>query len=424
MRAFGHIHQGAVQPSVMKKMNQISLLALIREHGPISRAVLATLSRLSKPTVSAQVEALIQRGLVLETGRGQPGKRGGKKPTHLEFNADYGCLVVAEIDPLEIRVAVTDLKGSVIAKTQSNTEAHRGPADVVARLEQGVRDLLTRAGRTGNLCLIAVGAPGRVDAQRGVVLDAGNLFNWENVPIAGPLHKIFNAPVLVDNVVNLAALAEMHYGAAQGVADFVLVQHNTGIGCGVVLGGKLHNGSNWAAGEIAHFILDLNQAGKDWTPRGYLELQVGADRLAERMCHLNGSPGAGGELHALLNGLRQGDPVAKKIAAEVALQLGVAIAHVAATYDPSLVVLQGEIFPPLLAEIERVARRAVPWLPRLAISELGEDAAIQGAIVAARARAHEDIAKALSEGTNERPKPAEWPDPERKQPVRSDPAGR
>jgi glucokinase len=405
MKVLGQMSPRAIQPPVMKTMNRLSLLTLIMEHGPISRSGLAKLSRLSKPTVSAQVESLIRKRLVSETGAGESGRRGGKKPTHLEFNAAYGCLAVGEIDPLEIRLAVTDLKGSIIAQAQFRTEAQLGAASVTGRLKQGLGKLLKQSGRREQLCLIAIAAPGRVDVRRGVILEAGNIFNWENVPIADPLGSVFKTPVLVDNVVNLAALAEMEFGAAQGVEDFVLVRHDTGIGCGVVLGGKLHRGSNWAAGEIAHFILDLNQAGKDWTPRGYLELQVGADRLSEKMkrAHefretlprfLDGD----GELAALFQGFKHGHAAARKIVTELVLHLGVAIAHVAATYDPSLVVLQGEIFPPLLEDIEQVVTRAVPWLPRLAVSKLGKDAALRGAIVAARAQAHEEIAKALDEG--------------------------
>ncbi len=252
---------------------------------------------------------------------------------------------------------------------------------------------------------MGIAAQGRVDVRRGVILEAGNIFNWKNVPIAGPLAAVFKTPVLVDNVVNLAALAELNYGAAKGVEDFILVRHDTGIGCGVVLGGKLHRGSNWAAGEIAHYILDLNQAGQDWTPRGYLELQVGADRLAERMqrtqafrAMLPGFRDGDGALAALFRARKHGHAAARVIATDLVLHLGVAIAHVAATYDPSLIVLQGKIFPPLLEEIEQVVRRAVPWLPQLAVSKLGKDAALRGAIVAARAQAHEEIAKALNEG--------------------------
>jgi glucokinase len=405
MKVLGQMSPRAIQPPVMKTMNRLSLLKLIMEHGPISRSGLANLSRLSKPTVSAQVESLIRKRLVSETGAGESGRRGGKKPTHLEFNAAYGCLAVGEIDPLEIRLAVTDLKGSIIAQAQFRTEAQLGAASVTGRLKQALGKLLKQSGRREQLCLIAIAAPGRVDVRRGVILEAGNIFNWENVPIADPLGSVFKTPVLVDNVVNLAALAEMDFGAAKGVEDFVLVRHDTGIGCGVVLGGKLHRGSNWAAGEIAHYILDLNQAGKDWTPRGYLELQVGADRLCERMQRVQAFRktlprflDGDGELAALFQGFKHGHAAARKIVTELVLHLGVAIAHVAATYDPSLIVLQGEIFPPLLEDIEQVVTRAVPWLPRLAVSKLGKDAALRGAIVAARAQAHEEIAKALDEG--------------------------
>jgi len=390
----------------MRKMNQISLLSLIMEHGPISRTGLARLSRLSKPTVSAQVQSLIQKGLVSETGLGQSGRRGGKKPTHLEFNAKYACLAVGEIDSQETRLAVTDLNGRLIAHSEFATHTELGAESILKKLEQRLGKLLATSAGTEKLCLIAIAAPGRVDADRGVVLEAGNIFNWKSVGVADALASTFKAPVLVDNCVNLAALAEMNYGVAKGVNDFVLVHHDTGIGCGVVVGGRLHRGSNWCAGEIAHFIFDLNEAGKDWMPRGYLEMQVGADRVCERtrralaFRELTPRPAnGGGELAALFQTWKQGHAVSRHIVDELVLQLGLAIAHVAVTYDPSLIVLQGEIFPPLFEEIEPVVKRAVPWLPTLALSRLGKDAALQGAVVAARAQAHEEIAKAVTEGT-------------------------
>lgn len=388
----------------MKQMNRLNLLALIMDHGPISRSDLARLSRLSKPTVSAQVETLIRKRLVSETGAGVSGKRGGKKPTHLEFNAEYGCLAVGEIAPLQTRLAVTDLKGTIVAQVHVPTELALGATSVTEGLKHGLSKLLRESGRAEKLCQIAIAAPGRVDAQRGVILQAGNLFDWQNVAIADCLGKAFKAPVLVDNDLNLAALAEMNYGAAKGVKDFVLVCHHTGIGCGVVLGGQLHRGSNWAAGEIAHFILDLAQAGKDWNPRGYLEMQVSADRLTEKM---DRTPGLKRSLAKLLDGdnefgalvraSKQGHAAARTLVNDLVLHLGVAIAHVAATYDPSLIVLQGEIFPPLLEDVERVVRATIPWTPRLVRSQLGEDAALRGAIVAGLTAAHEKIAKGLNE---------------------------
>ena len=386
----------------MKRMNRISLLTLIREHGPISRSDLAGLSRLSKPTVSAQVESLIQRRLVLETGLGESGKR-GKKPTHLEFNSDYCCLAAGEIDPINTRLAITNLRGVTIVQAQFPTEPQQGAASVIGRLQQGLAKLLKESGQAEKLCRLAIAAPGRVDVQQGVILEAANLFSWKNVPIADPLSRAFKVPVFVDNTLNLAALAEMDSGAAKGVDDFVLVHHDTGIGCGVVLGGKLHRGSNWAAGEIAHFVLDLKEAGRDWTPRGYLELEVGADRLAEKVRTFRDAlvelREGGSALPSLYHAAQRGHSQAREVVGKLVLELGIAIANIAATYDPSLIVLQGEIFPLLLQEIEPVARRHVTWLSRLVPSKLGEDAGLRGAIVAARAQSYEAIAKALGDGT-------------------------
>src|SRR3954453_4496271 len=98
-----------VDPLVMKSLNAIELLELIRTNGPVSRAQLATCSRLSKPTVSDQVDSLLARRLVVEVGPGTAGIRGGKKPTLLEFNHGYGQILCADIGPEWMRFAAADL---------------------------------------------------------------------------------------------------------------------------------------------------------------------------------------------------------------------------------------------------------------------------------------------------------------------------
>jgi glucokinase len=384
----------------MKSVNCIGLLRLIREHGPISRSELARIGDLSKPTVSSQVAALLQRRWVVEQGPEKSAGGVGKKPTLLRFNADNGHLIAVEIGATEIRVALADLNGSI--RDRLSMAAGSGQYDhVMAKARRGIRTLLKRSQRR-DFALIGVAAPGRVDSARGLVLDAGNLFRWSNAPVGEQLERWFGIPAFVDNDANMAALGEFHYGVAKGIQDFVLVSLHTGIGCGVVIRGELYRGSCWAAGEIAHMVLNLSKAHTDWNPRGYLELSVGLDQIEVRLRKVAEESG---ELHALLQRKRElpalldsaklVSPETKSILEDVTLHLGVALANLVAAYDPSLLVLRGEMFRLVFDDVRELLRTTIPWFSRVVLSSLGEDSVLLGTTMAARRCAHDRIANML-----------------------------
>jgi len=171
-----------------------------------------------------------------------------------------------------------------------------------------------------------------------------------------------------------------------------------------VMDNKLHHGANWAGGEIAHFVLDLKQSRKDWRARGHLESVVGADQVAERVrAAATRSPllprllAAQGAVAALFEGRKQGDRQAEEIARELVLYLGIAVAQLAVSYDLPLIVLEGDLFIPLFEEIKQLVDRVIPWDQPLALSALGGDAVLRGAIAAACDHAHGQIISALSQ---------------------------
>jgi predicted NBD/HSP70 family sugar kinase len=365
----------------MKSLNAIEILELVRTRGPISRAHLAACSRLSKPTVSDQVDALISRGLVVEAGPGDSGTRGGKKPTLVEFNGGHGQIFCADVGPELIRFAAADLRGTVFRRNVLPTQPERGPRAVVRTVKKGLADLIGAAD-DGKVRVISMAVPGIVDIRQGIVLETENVFGWRNLHLAADLAGHFGIPVRIDNDVNMAALAELSGGSAPD--DFVFVRLHTGIGAAVVLGGKLHHGAHWAAGEIGHMLLDVGRLPRGTDPRGYLESVVGQDRVSERVRKL----------------ARRGGRTAaeQEVSRDVALHLGSAIANIASVCDPHAVILLGEPFPGILDEIRRVTEKLVPWPVEVRLSQLGEDAALQGALAAGLNHAYDGIADSLHAG--------------------------
>jgi glucokinase len=390
-----HLIAKRMQAPVMRSLNGIELLNLIGEHGPISRASLAKLSLLSKPTVSSQVEALVRQGWVVEVGPGESGSKGGKKPQLVRFNADAGRLFAAEIDPAKVRVAAADLEGNIRVRTERPLGSDLSSEFVLGVLTDALRDIMRSEHLEDVQRVVSIAAPGRVDARRGIVLEAGNLFNWTAVPVRKHLEDALGVPVFVDNNVKMAALGEIHFGVAKGQKDVVLVRLDTGIGSAVVIRGKLLYGHQWAAGEIAHTILDLSRAVDDWHVRGYLESMVGADRILARVKEIDA--GATESALAFLCGARHQSNSQDRLYQEIVLHLGVAVANLVCAYDPSLVVLQGELLAAIVDEIRSVVNQAIPWGANIALSEIADEAVLLGTVVSARAHAYEKIALLFNE---------------------------
>jgi glucokinase len=381
----------------MRKVNADLLLEIIRQKGLVSRAELARLSGLTKPTVSSQVADLLERGIVVEDGAGEPDARGGKPPTLLRFDANCGVLVAAEIASPEVRVWLADLNGDVVDTETCAIHAELGARHVLEILCGAIDSVLGRGQhRRRKLLSIGIAAPGRVDAKSGIVLEAGNVFHWREVEVRKRVEDRFGVRTVVDNDVNFAALGEMHSGLAIGVKNFVLIRLGTGVGAGLVLGGHLYQGAHWAAGEIGHMIFDRASDAEGATDRGLLELAIGSDRVREKIR----SSEAGGLSDRLLlpnadlageltEALRRDDPVAARIVDELAAQLSIAVADLAAAIDPELVVLAGDLFGLVADRIRELVGRVIPWPTRIELSALGADAALMGAMGSARGLAHD-----------------------------------
>ncbi len=380
----------------MRSINGIALLNLIREHEPVSRASLAKLSNLSKPTVSSQMKTLVRQGWVIEIGPGKSSAKGGKKPTLIRFNSDAGRLFAVEINARQVRLAAADLEGKIVADASFPIGSDHCAESVLALARRGLEHLMACQSGPTDRRFISVAAPGRVDVERGIVLQAGSVFDWQNVPIREQFERDFRAPVCVDNDVNMAAMGELQFGAARGERDVVLVKLETGLGAAVVSRGQLLLGSHWAAGEIAHMVLDPENAVQDWNSRGYLESVVGSDRILAAARAVGSTAPAALEF---LMAARSSRGKKRAVFDKVTLHVGIAIANLIVAYDPALVVLQGSLLGALEEEVRAIVKRVVPWETRIEISKIGDEAVLLGTIAAARKLAYERIARLFDTGT-------------------------
>jgi predicted NBD/HSP70 family sugar kinase len=367
-------------PSLLRAINERTVLDCIHVGGPMSRAEIARASGVSKPTVSQALTVLERGGLVREAGR----TSGSKGPTAVlyELNPAAGHVVGVDVGRERVRAAVADLSASVLARVDQKSRAHSAKA-LITQIGKVARQVADQAGLAwSRVTVTVVGSPGVFSANGDHPTLAHNLPGWGRAGVLDAVRAELGTHVRFDNDVNLAALGESRFGAARGVDTSVYLHVATGVGMGVILGGQLYRGATGAAGEVGYLPLAVGDPFDPKTRRrGALESAIGAAAIVRdaRASGLRGVTRAADVLAAA----REGDERALGVVDVLARRLGLALGAIAPILDPALVVLGGGVGRngDLLLEPVRQALASVsPIRPRIEVSELGPDAELLGAV--------------------------------------------
>jgi predicted NBD/HSP70 family sugar kinase len=357
----------------------------------MSRADLARSTGLSRTTVSSLVNDLIASGQVTETSdRGRPHKGGSGRPPHLvTLSVPRGVVAGVDVGHGHVRVALGDRTGTVLAERCATLDVDGYGAGALDRAAAMVRESLADAGiDRAELRAVAMCVPAPLD-RRSARIRSGILPGWRHLSPGDELHRRLAVPVFVDNDANLGALAELGRGAAHGVADAVYVKVASGLGAGIVVGGRLHRGSTGIAGEIGHVQVD--EAGQVCRcgNRGCLETVVAAPRLLEVL-----QPAYDEELTVagVLELDAAGDPGVRRVLSDAGRAVGRALADLCNGLNPEVLVLGGSLgtSPSLAAGVRSAIDRYAPpdtaAAVRVVAAELGDRAEIVGALTLAIAR--------------------------------------
>jgi predicted NBD/HSP70 family sugar kinase len=240
---------------------------------------------------------------------------------------------------------------------------------------------------------VVLGTPGLVDPTTGEISFAWDLPRWHRGLLAA-LRTDLDRPVVFENDVNLAAIAEAHSGAAKGIGDFALVWIDRGVGLAVVLGGKLHRGSTGAAGEIGYLPVPGAPVTRDVSRRskGSFQQLAGADsiRVIAREHGIKASNAADAVRAAIAAGT-QGGPFLDELAARVSL----GVASVGVVLDPALVVLAGEIGraggTALAQRVQAEVAAITVVAPRVVATEVESEPVLHGAILTGLDAVREEV---------------------------------
>jgi glucokinase len=294
-----------------------------------------------------------------------------------------------DIGGTNLRLALADADGTILARTSTTTTNVRDAHLVVAKIRESVDHLLQQAGIARKAAAaIGVGAPGITNAQTGVVIATSYLMGWRDVPLKAMLEEQLGIPAAVDNDVNLAALGESFYGAAKDARDFVFLALGTGIGAGIILNGELFQGSNWTAGEVGYMLVPgVPEMSVDIGKPGALESIAGGEGLRTQWQSLWSADKTTlpQNLTAtqIFDGALNGDALANSVLNRAAQVLAYTIFDITLILNTPLFVLGGSVglHAALLERTQAVVDAHARRLrPHLVLSSLGADAQLMGTI--------------------------------------------
>ncbi|MCD0453591.1 ROK family transcriptional regulator [Actinocorallia sp. API 0066] len=384
-------------PRLLRELNDRAALELLIGEGPLTRAQIGDRTGLSKVTASQLLARLEERGLVEVVGE----QAGGRGPNAALYGVVPSAAFVAglEVGPDAVIAGIADITGAERARA---TVALDGGADPVASVHAAVAkaSLLAKV-PVAQLHACVIGTPGVVDPRTGDVRFAFDLPAWHEGVLAG-LRDDLGRPVLIENDVNLVAVAERARGAARDVEDFALVWIDRGIGLAVMMGDRLHRGVSGGAGEIGYLPVPGAALPEGVTESvtykqpalaGGFGSLVSADAVAALAAE-HGMPGKSA-LEAVADAAADDTGASAAFLDALATRLALGVAAVNIVLDLGLVVVTGALGAaggtPLARRIEHAVARISPTRPNVVPGRVTTTPVLQGALDTAVAHAREEV---------------------------------
>jgi glucokinase len=310
-----------------------------------------------------------------------------------------------------VRAGVVDSEGRVLGTARKASDAKLGAQVVIQRVAEVVRGAAEDAAVSlSDVRAVGVAVPGHIHPRTGVIVWSPNFGEtvdgrfqmFVDVPFAQPLQQLFGVPVAAGNDANVAALGEFQYGAGRDVEDMVMFTLGTGVGSGVISGGRLITGATGGAVEMGHQVIVAGGRQCGCRNFGCLEAYCGTAAILERgfralesnrqtlLTQLLGGDRSSMTPKLIDEAAQAGDAAALEVWEETGYYLGIGISNAVMIFNPEVVVIGGGIrrATGLLKSAERSMRvhavENIARTARLVEAELGEDAGVLGAAALAR----------------------------------------
>ncbi|MEP6715832.1 MAG: ROK family protein [Terriglobia bacterium] len=282
-----------------------------------------------------------------------------------------------------LRAAAVSRDGAMLGRIEGKTHYSEGRDAIVHNMVEAIGGLRDQFGKE-SLAGIGIGVPGFISLKEGIIRNCNNIASLEGFPIRDELGKQLGAPVILENDANAAALGEKWKGAGRGVEDLVMLTLGTGIGGGIISGGKVLRGSNGMAGELGHITAVPYGNPCGCGNCGCVEKHASATAISAQARML----GLGESLTAkeVWEMARAGNEKAKRIFTSAGEAIGIVLATLVNTFNFPLYLLAGgligawdEFSPAMLAETSRRSFTFRATKTRIERAQLGNEAGLYGA---------------------------------------------
>lgn len=291
--------------------------------------------------------------------------------------------LVTDLGGTFIKCALVNESGRIIYSNSVSTEAQKGKEYVIKKLIEQQRNIFINK-KDLIKCVVgmAVGCPGPVDIEKGIISNPPNLPGWAKVPIRNIISKAWGMPVLIENDANAAALGENWLGAGKGSKSMVCITLGTGVGGSIVINGEIFHGATGVAGELGHITIDPKGKKCKCGNNGCLEQYVGRQAIEEEMLRVIGEKGSPKELGALV---RANNKNAGKIVENIGKKIGIVTADISNFINPEIIVIGGgiaglgkKLFDAIRSETKKRAFPDATKKLKISKAQLGEAAGLIG----------------------------------------------
>lgn len=265
--------------NTVKCENRALVLKEIRKN-PLSRAMLAQTTGLSKSAITAIVEELIKEGRLCETDSLSTPK--GRRPVLLDIAARHRYAAGLYLHRKKLGALITDLKSGVVAESYTEPSAFRTGEEAAGWLCAQVTDLVRREGLPHEKLIgVGISSPGPLDHAGGVILNPPNFTLFRNVDIVSIVQSELSLPAVLENNAVLLAMSEYFHGGMKKFKNSMFVIVSNGIGACVMMDGQIYRGVGGFAGELGHTSIDLHGPVCSCGNRGCVELYATLSALRE-----------------------------------------------------------------------------------------------------------------------------------------------
>jgi glucokinase len=275
-----------------------------------------------------------------------------------------------------LRIAAVDDQGTLVEKVTLGTKVSLGRDHVIDDMCDAIQRMSAKFKDTAPLLGIGIGVPGIIDMQTGLLRESPNLPGWAEYPVRAEIERRLNTIVILENDANVAALGEQWLGAAKDTSDMAMLTLGTGVGGGLVTGGKIWRGANGMGGEFGHMTVEPEGHPCGCGNHGCLEQYASATavvRMAREAIAANNASALAGAAHSdaefsaksIYNLAIQGDEDARKIFRYLGRCLGIALSSLVNALNLPIYVIGGgvssawEAFSPAI--YEELRRRSIVY---------------------------------------------------------------